>query len=215
MIRSARLSLGKFARKWIPAYNELRLSAGYLRTSGWSRSMRVGRSFANGGKAIPWMSYSIIEFLEQQLPSGVRVLEWGSGQSTIWWSGRASEVIAIEHDAGWVGVVAPSVGPNVRVLFADVRSAEYLTKPLEFGAFDVVVVDGRRRSECVGAAEGLVNESGIIIVDDAARPEYAAAIGRLVDNGWTRLDFGGMRPLSYVSGLTAMLYRSRTSVVGL
>ena len=177
--------------------------------------MRVGRSFANGGKAIPWMSYSIIEFLEQQLPSGVRVLEWGSGQSTIWWSGRASEVIAIEHDAGWVGVVAPSVGPNVRVLFADVRSAEYLTKPLEFGAFDVVVVDGRRRSECVGAAEGLVNESGIIIVDDAARPEYAAAIGRLVDNGWTRLDFGGMRPLSYVSGLTAMLYRSRTSVVGL
>lgn len=215
MIRSARLSLGKFARKWIPAYNELRLSAGYLRTSGWSRSMRVGRSFAHDDQAIPWMSYSIIEFLDQQLSNGIRVLEWGSGQSTIWWSGRASEVIAIEHDAGWVGAVSPSVGPNVRVLFADVGSDDYLTKPQEFGAFDVVVVDGRRRSECVAAAEGLVTESGIIIVDDAARPEYAAAIGSLVEKGWQRLDFGGMRPLSYFGGLTVLLYRSRTSVVGL
>lgn len=30
-----------------------------------------------------------------------KVFEWGSGRSTIWYALRASQVVAVEHDAGW------------------------------------------------------------------------------------------------------------------
>lgn len=35
-----------------------------------------------------------------------RVFEWSSGCSTIWFASRAYEVVAIEHDLGWVEWVA-------------------------------------------------------------------------------------------------------------
>src|SRR5262245_52249641 len=49
----------------------------------------------------PWMTFASIAFLDGALRPDMRVFEWGSGGSTLFFSKRAKEVIAVEDDAEW------------------------------------------------------------------------------------------------------------------
>jgi hypothetical protein len=42
------------------------------------------------------------KFIEKFLTSDDVLLEWGSGNSTLYWSGIVSKVISIEHDVDWI-----------------------------------------------------------------------------------------------------------------
>ena len=51
-------------------------------------------------------------------------LEFGAGQSTLWWGKRAARVVAFEGDADWFKQLKPRVGDNVRLLPVSMDSAE-------------------------------------------------------------------------------------------
>ena len=63
---------------------------GYLKNRGWFRSFEEGRMVDEAGKAIPWMNYSVVDFLEERLAPSWRVFEYGSGGSTAWWAARVA-----------------------------------------------------------------------------------------------------------------------------
>lgn len=58
----------------------------------------------------------------------------------------------------------------------------YIQRPLGLGAngeppeFDLVLIDGRARSQCVGVGAKLLRPGGVLVVHDAQRPEYHAAL---------------------------------------
>lgn len=54
---------------------------------------------------VPWMTFSTIRFLEKKLTKKMRVFEYGSGGSSVFFSKRAGEVISIEHDKEWINKV--------------------------------------------------------------------------------------------------------------
>jgi hypothetical protein len=60
------------------------------------------------------------------------------------------------------------------------------------GFFDLVVVDGRSRAACLDRAVPKIRPGGMLVLDDADRPEYADAIAELPP--WPRRDFRGLRP---------------------
>ena len=52
-----------------------------------------------------------------------------------------------------------------------------------------------------------MTQRGVIILDDADRPAYAAEAERLVASGFKRLDFEGLKPAGIRSYSTAIFYR--------
>lgn len=57
----------------------------------------------------PWMVFTAIDFLKQWLKKDMKVFEYGSGGSTIFFADRVRSVISVEHDAAWYKVVFGSL----------------------------------------------------------------------------------------------------------
>jgi protein-L-isoaspartate O-methyltransferase len=173
----------------------------------------------------PWWTFESADAVAHHLAKkpGARVLEWGSGASTVWLSKRAAEVIAIEHDTGWADQVRPLVGDNVEILTvppvaATSRDAIRSSKPghdgLDFtayvhaidqlpGLFDLIVIDGRAREDCLPTALARLAEGGLLVFDNVDRRRY-----RKVINAEPDID------VRITRGLTpALPYPNRTALI--
>ena len=50
---------------------------------------------------MPWMAFSAIVQLGKIIRPDMRIFEYGSGGSTLFWASRVKQVISIEHDRRW------------------------------------------------------------------------------------------------------------------
>ncbi len=69
------------------------------------------------GNPIPWYTYPAIEYLENLDMTDKRVLEWGSGNSSLFWAKRAKEVISIENDKEWFEKINAKKLPNQTIYY--------------------------------------------------------------------------------------------------
>lgn len=138
-----------------------------------------------------------VEQLDKLVFPGARILEWGSGGSSIFFAERGAGVICIEHDRSWARLVRTELArrrlsERVTINRIDL-SADYVAVVDRLdGRFDLVVVDGRRRVECVEKARNRVAAGGWLVLDDSDRQAYSAAIEQMA--GWHNLVFKGPRP---------------------
>lgn len=179
---------------------------------------------------IPWVNFPAIYWLDEFLDSDKRVFEWGSGGSTLYLSDRAGSVVSVEHDVMWAESVRSNLNSehvtNVEYHFIEPKSGtaeaesgftsgrpayagcsfrDYVqvieTYPGE--SFDVVLVDGRCRPQCIAAAAERVSPGGAIILDNADYTRYAPAL-KMMENDlladWTSHVFKGPGPFSRVIG---------------
>jgi hypothetical protein len=58
---------------------------------------------------IPWLVFGSVSFLEKKLSKRIRVFEYGSGGSTLFFSERAESVYSIEHDFLWYSKVKAEI----------------------------------------------------------------------------------------------------------
>ena len=86
----------------------------YLSKTGWTRSADLKEAVDLQGP-VPWMTYPAIEMLRKTCRPVMKVFEFGSGGSTLWWSERVASVIAVEHDPEWAAEVSARLPPNARV----------------------------------------------------------------------------------------------------
>lgn len=179
----------------------------HLRQVGWLRSARSGCALAPDGSPLPWFTYSAIHFLQTRLPPGLRVFEWGSGGSTHWWSQRAREVVACEHDHDWFLRVAEKAPQNTTVVERP-RGIEYLAEIESRGLFDVVVIDGRDRVACVVHAIPQLSQQGIIVWDNSDRAKYQPGFDTLSEAGFRRVEFYGLGPSGSQPWGTSIFYRT-------
>lgn len=110
---------------------------------------------------------------------GARVFEFGSGASTAWLARRAGEVISVEHHADWHRLLAPLVAgfANVALWHRPLEGEGYPGAIAEAGGqFDLIVVDGRRRIDCLTQALPYLKPGGIVLFDDSGRSRYRAGI---------------------------------------
>lgn len=183
-------------------------SNGYLVQVGWPLTRATHRATDAQGQPIPWFTYPAVEFLKTRVRPDWRVLEYGCGAGTLWWSRNCGAVVAIEHDQRWAEDVASKC--TASILRADDGDARgYVDPPGLAGAapFDVIVVDGIFRPDCLAACTRRLSDRGIVIVDDAQRPEYEKAIGALLAEGFRAIPFHGPQPVSKHPGCTLVLYR--------
>lgn len=174
----------------------------------------VGRLVATRGRGtvtlrLPWLPFRLVDELAEIVGPGTRVLEYGGGGSTLWFLDRGATVVTVEHHAGWAARLRTLAGPERWTLLergAEDGYAAYVAAVEDFpdGSFDVVLVDGRERARCVAAALPKVRPGGLLLVDDADRERYAAAID---GTGWPRRDVVGFAPGKPTLAHTAVLRR--------
>ena len=204
--------------RWLNRFRTGRLLLGYyllqknfLSPSGWTRSVGLGKPITRSQEALPWFTYPFIRFLEPRLQPGWRVFEFGSGNSTRWFSGKGCTVTSVEHDARWVEALAREFEGNSRVtlLLRDLESGAYAhaIRDVQPG-FDLILIDGRDRVACCRNAVGALKPDGVILWDNADRTEYGEGYRFLTEQGFKRLDFFGLGPINSRPWSTAVFYRA-------
>lgn len=170
----------------------------FARRTGHFRSSLAEAAVSPSGDPLPWYTYPCIDLLSQKSFAGRSVLEFGSGQSTLWWSKQAAKVIAFENDPAWYERVKKSLPENASVnLISDwfMRS-----DPLKGGeSFDIIVVDGLDRARATELAISHIASGGAIIIDNSEglwSPDGLSypIIDMLNRNGFQRIDFYGFAP---------------------
>jgi predicted O-methyltransferase YrrM len=161
------------------------------------------------GHCLPWFTYPSITFLKDRIQSDMSVFEYGSGNSTLWWGERVSRVVSCEHDLEWFHAMKDKVPANVDYRHFDlVPGGEYCKAVLAYdAAFDVIVIDGRDRTNCIKNALGALRDKGVVIWDNSDRVAYQDGYDYLIQNGFKRLDFMGMGPIGFNPWCTSVFYK--------
>lgn len=188
-------------------------SSGYLDQVGWIRSRAEQIAVDVSGQPVPWFTYPAIHLLADRVQPDWRVLEFGAGMGTLWWSRRVATVVAVEHDAQWVSFVSARCKQSILYVGAE-QPDRYVQAGTERGPYDIVIVDGLHRNECLLAAPGLIGSGGAIVLDDSQRGEYRPGIQALRELGFRALELHGPQPVSKHQGCTTIFYRSN-NVLGL
>lgn len=151
---------------------------------GLSRILRNGtRAFATGlcrvmlarRPRLPWISYDAISYFKSHLNKNSVVLEFGSGMSTIWYARHSAKVYSVEDNAEgggrWYQQMSDQFDhlgiTNVQYLLAKSK-AEYINFGMHLNTkFDLIMVDGSFRSECVANSLNLLADGGFFYLDNS------------------------------------------------
>lgn len=173
-----------------------------LRRYGFARSALRWQSVDGDGEAIPWLTYPSIEYLEQLDFSACRVLEYGAGMSTVFWSKKSASVTAIEDDPGWYAKLKDRLPANVELLLA-ASKAEYVKACSRLGlSFDIIVIDGSWRVECASESAAQLADGGLVVLDDA--DDYPDVAGVLRARGLIEIDLAGFSPINSYTKTTSL-----------
>jgi len=80
------------------------------------------RKYRTSGKGtldfhIPWLVFSSISFIDRWLQKDMKLFEYGSGGSTLYFASRTAGVVSVEHDRNWFhtaeGTIAKSGYNNI------------------------------------------------------------------------------------------------------
>lgn len=106
-----------------------------------------------------------------------RVLEWGAGASTLYWSQHYPDIewVTLEHDAAWFAAVKERQPANVTLLHLPYPDY-YSIEPQAIGRFSFIIVDGRERVRCLDAARHLLLPEGVALLHDSSRARYDEAV---------------------------------------
>jgi hypothetical protein len=166
--------------------------------SGHFRSSLKRAAVSKDGSPLPWYTYPCIEFLRHRSFDRKSVLEFGGGQSTLWWAARAKTVVTIEGQALWYERLKKQIPGNVTLhlvppakVDAYLSDIERILQATGLIAFDVIILDGFFRKQLIDTAKRYLAADGMLICDDA---ETYGAFESFQHSGWNRVDFFGYAP---------------------
>jgi len=166
--------------------------------TGFFRSSFKMLAVSKNGQPLPWYTYPSIDFLKYRRYDDKAVLEFGGGQSTLWWADRASRVVTLEGDYEWYQSLKKKIPDNVDLRCVSMQDRDTSVREIEavlssspISRYDVIVIDGLYREQMVDIACRVLAASGIIICDDAEKYEF---YDRFKERGLDRVDFYGNAP---------------------
>lgn len=166
----------------------------WLRMQGYDRSLQAQMAVDADGAPVPWYTYPMIEYLRQFDLSDVRVFEYGSGHSTLFWASRCAEVIAVEHNRQWYEYMRDRLPGNVRLILKELPE-EYAAAITDAGGeFQIIVIDGEWRLECAKKSVDSLSRLGMFLVDNS---DWFVDTNRyLRSRGFFQVDFNGPGPIN-------------------
>lgn len=212
MIGKKRIIHYSFDPYELRAYNML--DYGYLNDIGWWNSFRSHKPMDKNNNALPWTTYSFIDFIEPRLSHDLSLFEFGCGNSTLFFSKRVKEITSVEHDPEWLKLVVVNKHPNSTLILADKKEDEYSASVINVNKkFDLIFIDGLFRNDCTKNSINCLSERGVIVIDDSERSDesdenYNESFELLKQQGFKRIDFWGFSPGSFYRKATSIFYKA-------
>lgn len=175
------------------------------------RSSFARRAVDQMGKPLPWYTYPCIEFLRRQDFHGKTVLEFGAGQSTLWWASRGATVVSLEGDKQWYDELCRDKPANVSLHFTSfpdeatcVANVRRILDDYRATKFDFAVIDGLCRFQMIEIAISVLASNGAIICDDSMGYRF---FDGFKGSGLRRVDFYGPQPGVVEPSCTSIFFR--------
>jgi len=153
---------------------------------------------------VPWLTEGAISFLREFIVKNPlpKVLEFGSGASTLWFDKLSSIVISIEHNQEWFNIINPLVSEKTKIIFhkanniknpggqnniwldyTDFIDDDYSIEARKFpnDYFDIILIDGRNRVLCCQEARQKLKSKGLIVLDNSERNAYKECFNLCID----------------------------------
>jgi len=183
--------------------------SGYLVDTGWDKSFLSKEPLDRNGKPIPWLSYPVISFLSERLNNNMLLFEYGSGNSTIYYSQNVKGVVAIEHNKEWYDKIKKRLNKNAEIIFKEINEDGDYCRVIKTTdtKYHIVIIDAEDRVNCIKQCQENLTEDGVIILDDSDREEYSEGINFLLGIGFKQITFWGIAPGSFHTKSTTVFYR--------
>lgn len=161
------------------------------------------------GEPLPWYTYPLLDFLDGIDTEHWIVIEFGAGQSTLYWAARARNVVSFENDLIWIDKLKPRLAPNARLEFAATSqdSANVLRNLHEEP--DLIIVDGIERKQCAAQCLAKFGLKPIYLLDNSDWFLETSRIFRTA--GLTEIRFTGFGPINDYAW-SSSLWVSETSM---
>lgn len=177
------------------------------------RSAIRGKPVDTRGEPLPWLSYAAIRTLQELDLNGLKVLEFGAGNSTLFWHANKCHVTSLESDDGWYQYLKRKI-VDKDIDLRHVGGGQLINEQLPL-AFDIILIDGERRLECVKKVlqDGLMQEAGILILDNSDAEANYPAVKLLERSGFSRIDYYGFAPGASSPLCTSFFFTSLESIL--
>jgi predicted O-methyltransferase YrrM len=134
------------------------------------------KAFLKGEKSLeigyPWLSFGAIIALEAIVNKNIKVLEFGSGGSTIFWATSCSSVRSFETNPEWLKKVKKRVSKfdNVEIILADEKQTLEAISNEPDSYYDLVLVDSYpgdiRRILVANAVLPKIKKGSYLVIDN-------------------------------------------------
>jgi len=133
---------------------------------------------------IPWMTFGVIDYLEEWAGKEMKVFEYGAGSSTLFWAKRVKKVYSVEHDTLWAKKVKDDLAKkgitNVELYLISPKPAETSQKPDYSDPYQYRADDDEWRAYSFEEYVKKINSFednyfDVVVVDGRARPSCLAA----------------------------------------
>ncbi len=209
-------SFGTTGRHFLTHPRELR------RIPSWIRERKAGTLELRR----PWWPYDMVDHVGQILPTNARVFEFGGGGSSLWLSDRGARLTVVEHDLEWSRQLRASLPSHVELIEAPPTPAGSVASSHGTGyfdhyvqaidsypdhSFDLVIVDGRARVDCVVRARRKVAYGGYLLLDDSDRLRYNGALTAM--STWSATSITGLKIGSGIPSTTTVWEKTRSAEI--
>jgi hypothetical protein len=92
----------------------------------WWKSRKIGYLL---NAPSPWITFSALDFISERLDKEMKVFEYGSGGSTLFWLKWDPVIISIEHDPVWFEAVRRRLKPENRIEYRLVEPEKSEVEP--------------------------------------------------------------------------------------
>lgn len=189
--------------------------SGYLKDIGWFLSFENKKPVDKENNPLPWVTYPFIYFIKNRLSNVNSIFEFGSGNSTLFYSNYVATLDAVEHDKGWYEHIKSNMPNNVNLIYKKLEYGKDYCRAALGQKYDLIIVDGRDRANCIFQAIASLTDKGFIVLDDSERDSYQNAIKWLVEeHGYKKIDFWGVSPGLFYLKNTTVFYK-QGNVLGL
>ena len=176
--------------------NKLRTEYGFLQSS--SKNIPVN----NKNEVMPLYTYPCYEWLNSINWTDSKVFEFGTGYSTIWWQNKNVNYHAVEDNKQWYDMIKDKT--NIK---HESNYNKYIESIYDYNyKFDVIVIDGVVRFDCIKPALNKIKDNGIIIFDNTDWHKNSKE--KLDKSDLIPIHFHGFKPL-HVDSETTSCYIGR------
>jgi len=128
----------------------------------------VALRFLGWRPGVPWISYRARKVIDQMIRPDCRMVEFGSGMSTLWFAKRCGFVHSIESDPAWFDLVSKHLArlSNVRYEKRTIESYANLDDHPD-QSLDFCLIHGAVRSACSRSVVPKIKRGGFIYLDNS------------------------------------------------